>query len=74
MRTALVITLLWAGAALLFVAFHPLAVESGSGRPGDIMHSLQAEVAKQNSAYAESTAYDAGEGTTGTVPGNPAAQ
>jgi hypothetical protein len=51
MRTALVIALLWAGAALLFVAFHPLAVEGGTGKASDAIHSMQADLAKQNSAY-----------------------
>jgi len=45
------IACLWIGAALLSVAFHPLAVESGTGGPADIMHAMQAKVASQNSAY-----------------------
>jgi hypothetical protein len=37
---ALAIFFLWLGAALLFVAFHPLQVESGTG-PATILKDLQ---------------------------------
>lgn len=51
MNLALAIICLWLGGALLFVAFHPLQVEAGQGGPRQILHSLQATVANQTSAY-----------------------
>jgi hypothetical protein len=48
---ALAIVCLWAGGALLFVAFHPLQVEQGSAGPHQVLQSLQATVANKNSAY-----------------------
>jgi hypothetical protein len=52
MPLALAIVFLWAGCALLFVAFHPLKLESAKGAPGDVIHSLQTSIADQGSAYA----------------------
>lgn len=52
MALALSILFLWLGAALLFVAFHPLHLESAKGAPGDVIHSLQSSIADQGSAYA----------------------
>lgn len=51
MNLALAIVLLWTGAALLFVAFHPLQVEQGQAGPHQVLHSLQASVVGQTSAY-----------------------
>lgn len=51
MSLALAIVLLWAGAALLFVAFHPLHLESAKGAPSDVLHSLQSSIADRGSAY-----------------------
>lgn len=51
MRLALGITCLWAGAALLVIAFHPLAVEGGTPGPGQVIHALQAKLATHDSAY-----------------------
>lgn len=52
MVLALSILFLWVGAALLFVAFHPLHLESAKGAPGDVLHSLQGSLVGQGSAYA----------------------
>lgn len=49
MNLALAILLLWVGAMLLTVAFHPLA--SGSTTPGAVLESLEDKVASQTSAY-----------------------
>jgi hypothetical protein len=46
---ALAILLLWLGALLLTVAFHPLA--SGSSTPGAVLESLESKIADQKSAY-----------------------
>lgn len=46
MNLALAIVFLWAGAALLYVAFHPLALESATGSPSDVIHSLQSSINK----------------------------
>lgn len=51
MNLALAIVCLWAGGALLFVAFHPLQIESGSSGPHQVLHSLQSSVASRSSAY-----------------------
>lgn len=51
MNLALAIVCLWLGGALLFVAFHPLKVESGESGPHQVLHSLQAAVAGKDSAY-----------------------
>lgn len=51
MALALAIVFLWLGCALLFVAFHPLHLESAKGAPGDVVHSLQTSIANQGSAY-----------------------
>lgn len=51
MALALGILFLWVGCALLFVAFHPLKLESAAGAPGDVIHSLQTSIADQGSAY-----------------------
>lgn len=48
MHLALAILLLWAGAALLFVAFHPL--ESGS-TPSAVVDSLAGHMANVSNAY-----------------------
>lgn len=52
MALALAIVFLWLGCALLFVAFHPLHLESGKGAPADVIHSLQSSIQDQGSAYA----------------------
>jgi hypothetical protein len=52
MALALAILFLWLGAALLFVAFHPLKLESLHNAPSDVVHSLQTSIADQGSAYA----------------------
>lgn len=51
MALALAIVFLWLGCALLFVAFHPLHLESAKGAPADVVHSLQTSIAQQGSAY-----------------------
>lgn len=51
MALALAILFLWLGAALLFVAFHPLKLESAKGAPADVIHSLQTSIADQGTAY-----------------------
>jgi hypothetical protein len=43
---ALAILFLWLGAALLFVAFHPLGGDDLTGKPGDVITSLQAGINK----------------------------
>lgn len=48
MDLALAIIFLWLGAALLFVAFHPLSGESGSDTPGGVIKSIQADISKSN--------------------------
>lgn len=50
MNLALAIVFLWAGAALLFVAFHPLRIEAGESGPHQVLHSLQSSVAAQTPA------------------------
>lgn len=51
MNLALAIVFLWAGGALLFVAFHPLKLESGTPGPHQAVQSLQAAIANRSSAY-----------------------
>lgn len=51
MALALSILFLWIGCALLYVAFHPLRLESAKGAPADVIHSLQTSIANQGSAY-----------------------
>lgn len=51
MQLALAIVFLWLGCALLIIAFHPLPIETGTGSPTDVMHSLQSKAAGTNSAY-----------------------
>jgi hypothetical protein len=53
MNLALAIVFLWTGCALLYVAFHPLAVESGRGSPAEVLRGLQTKVANEGSAYAQ---------------------
>lgn len=53
MNLPLAIVFLWAGGALLFVAFHPLKVEAGESGPHQAVQSLQAAVAERRSAYEE---------------------
>jgi hypothetical protein len=48
---ALAIIFFWLGAALMFVAFHPLSLESATGAPGDIVKSLRTEMQKSGNAY-----------------------
>jgi hypothetical protein len=48
---SLAIIFLWIGCVLLSIAFHPLPLESGTGSPTDVMHSLQSKAASGNSAY-----------------------
>jgi hypothetical protein len=48
---ALAIVLLWGGAALLFVAFHPLHLESAKGAPGDVIASLNTAITDSGSAW-----------------------
>ena len=45
MYLALAIVFLWLGAAGLYVAFHPLALEHAHGTPGDVVHSLGSAIA-----------------------------
>lgn len=52
MALALSIAFLWLGCALLFVAFHPLHLESAKGAPADVIHSLQTTIGDQGSAWA----------------------
>jgi hypothetical protein len=54
MNLALAILFLWLGAALLFVAFHPLSLESAKGAPGDVIKSIRTAVQKEDNAYAAS--------------------
>lgn len=54
MDLALSILFLWIGAALLFVAFHQLSLETGKGSPGDVFKSLRAGMTGATNAY-EST-------------------
>lgn len=54
MNLALAILFLWLGAALMFVAFHPLALESATGAPGDVVKSLRTEMQKSANAYTAS--------------------
>lgn len=51
MNLALTILFLWLGCALLYVAFHPLALETAAGGPQDVIHSIQSSLAKNDSAY-----------------------
>ncbi len=45
MLLALAILFLWLGAALLYVAFHPLGGDNLIGKPGDALTSLKAAAA-----------------------------
>lgn len=49
MRLALAIVFLWIGAALLFVAFHPL--DESVKTPGDMVDQLRTDLGKHDSAY-----------------------
>lgn len=51
MQLALAIVFLWLAVALLFVAFHPLSLESAKGTPGDVVDSLSTAINKRGSAY-----------------------
>jgi len=51
MNLALSILFLWLGAALLYVAFHQLSLETAKGAPEDVIKSLQSKIAAQDSAY-----------------------
>jgi hypothetical protein len=51
MNLALAIVFLWLGAALLYVAFHPLHLETAHGAPGDVVHSLQSAIQDTGSAW-----------------------
>lgn len=51
MNLALAIIFLWLGVALMFVAFHPLSLESATGAPGDVVKSLRTEMQKSGNAY-----------------------
>jgi hypothetical protein len=51
MNLAFGIFFLWSAAALFFVAFHPLHLESARGVPGDVVHSLQSSIQDTGSAY-----------------------
>jgi hypothetical protein len=51
MNLALAIVCLWVGAALLWVAFHPLQVEAGESGPHQVLQSLQAAVVNRGGAY-----------------------
>ena len=44
MTLALAILFLWLGAALLYVAFHPLGGDDLDGKPGDVLISLRSAV------------------------------
>lgn len=44
MLLALAILFFWLGAALLFVAFHPLGGDALSGKPSDLIASLRTAV------------------------------
>jgi hypothetical protein len=50
MQLALAILFLWAGCALLYVAFHPLDLESLTGSPGDVLRMLQTKIANAGTA------------------------
>lgn len=45
MNLALTILFLWLGMALLYVAFHPLSLETSKGAPTDILRALQNKIA-----------------------------
>lgn len=47
MNLALAILFLWLGCALMYVAFHPLKVESSKGGVADIFKSLQTTIQEQ---------------------------
>lgn len=47
MNLALAILFLWLGCALMYVAFHPLKVESSKGGVADIFKSLQTTIEEQ---------------------------
>lgn len=51
MNLAFAIVFLWLGGALLFVAFHPLSLESSKGVPGDVVDSLRSSIEKGKNAY-----------------------
>lgn len=51
MNLAFAIVFLWLGAALLYVAFHPLTLESSHGVPGDVVESLRSGMEKGKNAY-----------------------
>lgn len=44
MLLALAILFFWLGAALLFVAFHPLGGDNLSGKPSDVIASLKSTI------------------------------
>ena len=54
MNLALAIIFFWLGGACLYVAFHPLALESAHGAPGDVIKSLRTEMQKHPNAYTAS--------------------
>lgn len=44
MALALAIVFFWLGAALLFVAFHPLGGDDLTGKPSDVIASLKTSI------------------------------
>jgi hypothetical protein len=51
MNLALAIVFLWAGAALLFIAFHPLNLKTAKGAPSDVLGSLRVAMEHKGNAY-----------------------
>lgn len=54
MNLALAILFLWLGAALLFVAFHQLTLETAKGSPADVIKSLRVAMQNTGNAYTAS--------------------
>lgn len=48
MNLALTILFLWLGLALLFIAFHPLSLETSKGSPSDVLRALQNSIGGVN--------------------------
>lgn len=51
MTLALAIFFLWGGAALLFIAFHPLNLQTAHGAPSDVLGTLRVSMEHKGNAY-----------------------
>jgi len=58
MNLALTILFLWIGMALLFIAFHPLSLETSKGSPGDVLRALQNSIGGKTPGSSDGTAQE----------------